>query len=141
MIGMKQTDLSGQHLERERPPTKAGVITVFHNALVYGDPRDAFSYWEHKRGRKKAFGVFRGFIIGEVPAIDCGRVLFEYYRDDPKVEARKAHKRHLRRRGIPQWHYSRFLKRNPLERYLQGKPPLRPRKPEESLAHLKKRDQ
>lgn len=126
-----QTDLRGVVLEPEpRPPTRAGFITIFHNAMVYGDPLDALRYG-NRPARAKRFGPYRGMILGEIPnfplddPMSC-RLLFEFYRPDEKVEARRASKAHLRHRGIPMGHFQRYLEKNPLERYLEGKVPLRP---------------
>lgn len=96
--------------------TTPGVITLFDNAVVYGDPLDAFSYYENKRGRKKKFGDFRGFIIGEVIRGDC-RLHYEFIRPDPKVEARRRRKRFLRKKGVPIWYYDKYLKRNTLRKW------------------------
>lgn len=131
MVELEQTDLQGQRLEVERQPTKAGWVTIFDNAVVYDvNPLVALRYAE-RRKRHKAFGhrfgAYKGIIIGEVPVIPGNvQILFEFYRPDERVEARRASKRHLRRRGIPLWHYNRFLRKNPLSRYLDGKAPLRP---------------
>lgn len=129
-----QTDLSGKVIPEHTKeyPTKAGFITIFHNAMVYGNPLQALRYAE-RRERHRAFGgrfgPYRGMIIGEIPdpPLDsywgC-RILFQFYRPDPRVETRRASKRHLQRRGILLRHYNRYLKKNPLERYLEGKAPL-----------------
>jgi len=127
---MVQTDLQGEAIEQETGyPSKAGWVTIFENAMVYDvNPLVALRYAE-RRERHKAFGhrfgKFVGIIIGEVPVIPGNvQMLFEFYRPDARVEARRASKRHLRRRGIPLHHYRAFLEKNPLERYLEGKAPL-----------------
>lgn len=98
--------------------TRAGIVTIFQNATVYGDPLGAIAYWAHRRGRRKSFGPFMGFIIAEIPASNpYGRIMFEFTRDDPKVVKRRATKAALRKKRIKIGYYNKYLKKNTLDKF------------------------
>lgn len=105
--------------------TKRGVVSIFEKATVYGSPRDAASYWINKKGRKKAFGEFLGWIIAEIPVPQTPgftvRVNFEFTAKEPHIEARKALRKALRERGIRRNYYDRYLKGNTLQDFATGK--------------------
>jgi hypothetical protein len=109
----------------------AGICTLFEKGIFYGSPRDALAYANKNQAK---FGEFKGFIIGEV-IWGHPQILFEFYREDARSLKRKAKTKamkHLKKRGIRRWQYQRFLEKNPLERYLQGKKPLRRKSPDSS---------
>jgi len=107
---------------KEYQPTTGGIITIFEKASVYGFPADAISYWLNKRGRRRAFGEFLGFIYGEVPvAAHFGRVLFEFTRDEKHILERKAHRRNLKKRKIKRYKFDSWLKGNTLTDYANPK--------------------
>lgn len=110
----KATRKKARHLAEDLK-VRAGVVTIFDNAVVYGNPLDAMSYYVNKRGRKEKFGEFRGFIIGEI-IDDPQRILFEYIRDNPKVIARRRHKANLRKHHIEVWRFDKYLKKNTLDK-------------------------
>lgn len=102
-----------------------GIITMFEKAECYGNPRDAINYWLNKRGRRKAFGEFIGFVYGAYPSPDsnsaAARVNFMFTKKEPHIEARKAHKRNLRKRKIKRYLYDRYVKGNTLTDFASGK--------------------
>lgn len=105
---------------------KAGIITIFEKGCFFGSPRDAFAYANRPRNKKK-FGEFKGFLFGEIIWGDP-RINFMFFQVDARGEKRQAHQKsmkHLKKRGIRTWAYRKYLERNPLERYLEGKKPLR----------------
>jgi len=105
---------------------KAGVITIFEKGCFFGSPRDAFAFANRPRNKKK-FGAFKGFMFGEVIWGDP-RINFMFFKEDAREKKRRAHQKsmkHLKKRGIRGWQYEKYLKKNPLERYLGGKEPLR----------------
>jgi len=104
---------------KEYARTKGGIITVFEKAMVYGNPADALSYWRNKRGRRKAFGDFKGWIYGEIPACQDVRLQFEFTVDEPHIEKRKRRKRHLRKIGLAQWRWKKYHKDNTLPKILR----------------------
>ena len=96
-----QSNLEGVVIEK-KPPTRAGLVWIFHNCLIYTDDfRDVFTMLSSERRRKK-IGEFHGVIFGEVPdlgpvsASNC-RILYEWIRDDPRIEEHKRVKRFLRK--------------------------------------------
>jgi hypothetical protein len=105
---------------------KAGVITIFEKGAFFGSPKDAVIYANRARNKKK-FGALMGFVFGEVVWGDP-RINFMFFKDDEREKSRKrkiTRNRHLKRRGIRVWQYEKYLQKNPLERYLAGKEPLR----------------
>lgn len=105
---------------------KAGIITIFEKGCFFGSPKDAFSFANRPRNKKK-FGEFKGFMFGEVIWGDP-RINFMFFQEDAREKRRKTHQKsmkHLKRRGIRGWQYEKYLKKNPLERYFEGKEPLR----------------
>ena len=103
---------------------RSGVITMFEKAECYGNPVDAISYWLNKRGRRTAFGNFIGFVYGEFP-VPCAaravRVMFAFTVKEPHIEARKAHRRNLKKRGIKGYVFRDDLKGNTLPDFESGK--------------------
>lgn len=124
--------------------TKGGIIAVFEKAVVYDAPRDAISYWLNKRGRKKAFGEFKGWMFGEIPLMESGgRLIFEYTMDEVPIEARKQLRRTLREHRIPRWAYNKYHARNTLNHYASpGFKPKTPRERDQEIqARLERRKQ
>lgn len=104
-----------------------GLITIFEKGVFYGNVRDALVYAGKPRNRGK-FGELKGFVIGEVVWGDP-RINFEFFQEDAREKNNQANKksmRHLKKRGIRRWQYRKYLQKNPLERYFEGKEPLRP---------------
>lgn len=101
--------------EVEYARMQSGIITMFEKAECYGNPVDAINYWLNKRGRRTAFGDFVGFVYGEFP-VPCAaravRVMFAFVVKEPHIEARKAHKRNLKRLKIKSHQYRKLLKGN-----------------------------
>lgn len=121
---------------------KAGVITIFEKGAFFGSPRDAISY-ANRPNKKKSFGALVGFIFGEIVWGDP-RINFMFFQEDQRAINRKqkiARNKHLKRVGIRVWQYEKYLKANPLERYLEGKEPKRPPTEEEKQERLERRKQ
>lgn len=119
---------------------KAGIITIFEKGAFFGSPRDAVAY-ANRPNKKKSFGALVGFVFGEVIWGDP-RINFMFYQEDQRAKNRKKkikRNKHLKKVGIRVWEYDRYLKANPLERYLEGKPPKRPPTEEEKQARLDRR--
>lgn len=115
----KGVDLFGNEITlREYQRMQGGIITMFEKAECYGSPRDAVNYWLNKRGRRKAFGDFVGFIYGEYPTpyapSAAARVNFAFTMKEPHIEQRKALRKSLRKRGVKKWYYEKYLKKNTL---------------------------
>jgi len=105
---------------------KAGIVTVFEKGCFFGSPKDALIFANRPRNKKK-FGEFKGFMFGEIIWGDP-RINFMFFREDAREKSRKSHQKsmkHLKRRGIRTLTYEKFLQKNPLERYFEGKAPLR----------------
>lgn len=108
--------------------TKAGIVTVFDMAVVYGDPVEALCFYLNRRGRKKKFGDFRGWMIGECPYGDS-RMNFEYYKPDPKVEDRIKRRRAFAKRREPVWYLQKHhTKGTGTMDHFIGKPKRKPKK-------------
>lgn len=96
-----QLNLDLQRVAENRPLTRKGLVWIFENCLVYTDDyRDILTMGMSKRRRKK-MGQYWGIIFGEVPDLgeisaSNSRILYEWIRDDPKIEKRKKLKRFLR---------------------------------------------
>ena len=119
---------------------KAGLITIFEKGAFFGSPRDAVAYANRPRNKKK-FGALMGFAFGEVIWGDP-RINFMFYQEDDRARKRKdriKRSKHLKKVGIRVWEYRKYLQANPLERYLEGKPPKYPPTEEERQAHLDRR--
>ena len=119
---------------------KAGVITIFEKGAFFGSPRDAVAYANRPRNKKK-FGALMGLAFGEVIWGDP-RINFMFFQEDQRAINRKqriTRNRHLKRVGIRVWYYEKYLKANPLERYLEGKPTKYPPTEEERQAYLARR--
>jgi len=119
----KGLDMFGNEIViREYQRMRGGIITMFEKAECYGSPRDAINYWLNKRGRRKAFGEFVGFVYGEYPSPDsnsaAARVNFVFTMQEPHIEARKKHKKNLTKKKIKKWEYERYLKRNTIRSFL-----------------------
>lgn len=133
---------------KEYVETTGGIISIFEKATIYGYPRDAINYWLNRKGRRKAFGDFMGWIYGEIPAgSPTGRQLFEFTVDEPHIEARKALRRSLKQKKIRRDYYAKYLKGNTLKDFASGRSTYQIWKklnPEEAaaknLAKRKKRD-
>ena len=105
---------------------RAGIITVFEKGAFFGSPKDAFIFANRPRNKKK-FGEFKGFFFGEIIWGDP-RINFMFFKDDEREKSRKrkiTRNKHLKKMGIRVWQYEKYLQKNPLERYLEGKEPLR----------------
>ena len=105
---------------------KVGLITIFERGCFFGSPKDAIIFANRPRNKKK-FGELKGFFFGEIVWGDP-RINFMFFKVDAREKNRQSHQKsmkHLKRRGIRTWTYRKFLERNPLERYLEGKEPLR----------------
>jgi len=117
---------------------KAGVVTVFEKGVVWGGVQDALAFGDK---HKKMLGDVKGFFIGEVIWGDP-RIEIQLFRPDAReikrLKKRKTSK-HLKKRGIRVWHYTKYLKKNPLDRYFAGKPPLYPPTEEELRERLERR--
>jgi len=117
--------LDGIKLVGEPWYTKQGIVSVFEKAVVYGSPRDAASYWINKKGRKKAFGEFLGWIITEIAVPQTlgsiTRVNFEFTVKEAHIEARKKLRKTLRERGIKRHYYESHLKGNTLLDFATGR--------------------
>jgi len=105
--------------------TQRGIVSVFEKANVYGNPGDAASYWINKKGRKKAFGEFLGWIITEIPVPQTlggtARVNFAFTFKEPHIEARKALRRTLKQKKMKREYYDKYLKGNTLVDFAKGK--------------------
>ncbi len=101
--------------EVEYARMQSGIITMFEKAECYGNPVDAINYWLNKRGRRTAFGDFVGFVYGEFP-VPCAaravRVMFAFVVKEPHIEAKKAHKRNLKRLKMKGYQFNHYLKGN-----------------------------
>jgi len=105
---------------------KAGIITIFEKGCFFGSPKDAVIYANRPRNKKK-FGELKGFMFGEIIWGDP-RINFMFFQMDAREKRRQSHQKsmkHLKRRGIRTLTYEKFLQKNPLERYFEGKKPLR----------------
>jgi len=107
--------------------TTGGIVTVFEKAVVYNAPRDAVCFWLNRRGRKKKFGAFMGFVYGEVPVTTTPRLLIEYTVYEAPIEARKAKRRALRKRGVRDWYFDKYHAHNTLTHY--ARPGFKPKTP------------
>jgi len=110
LISVKET--------KEYARMQSGIITMFEKAECYGHPVDAINYWLNKRGRRTAFGDFIGFVYGAFPVpcvvAQAVRVMFSFTVKEPHIEARKAHKRNLKRLKIKPYQYRDLLEGNTL---------------------------
>jgi len=112
---------------KEYRKTTVGIISVFEKATFYGMPKDAMSYWLNKKGRRKAFGNFVGWIYGEIPATTptlqpwMVRPCFEFTVDEPHIEARKALRRSLKQKKVKRDYYNKHLKGNTLLDFAKGR--------------------
>lgn len=132
-----ETDLFGKELPRrerrklvktmenvEYAAMQSGIITMFEKAECYGNPVDAINYWLNKRGRRTAFGNFVGFVYGAYPVpcpVRAMRVMFRFTVKEPHIEARKAHRRNLKRIGVKRHQFRNWWKGNTLTDFATGK--------------------
>ena len=121
----KGVDLFGNEMAfKSYARMTGGIITMFEKAECYGNPRDAINYWLNKRGRRKAFGEFIAFVYGAYPSPDsnsaAARVNFMFTKKEPHIEARKNHRKNLRKRKIKRYLYDRYVKGNTLTDFVSG---------------------
>lgn len=96
------TTLDGTIMPSPRPATRAGLVWVCENCLIYSDDFRDFLTMASSERRRKKMGLLLGVIIGETPDLPQlswinTRIIYEWIRDDPKIEARKRLKRFLRK--------------------------------------------
>ena len=120
---------------------KAGIICIFERGVIFAGFKDALAY-ASRPNKKKRFGRYQGAIIGEVVWGDP-RLSFMFFEEDQRAKNRKKKRRrnkHLKKVGIRQWQFKKYLQDNPLERFFdESKPTKYPPTEEERKEYMEKR--
>jgi len=88
-----------QEEERPRPRLVRGYCWIFENVNVFGtDKRDVLAILMGVRSRRK-LGKYLGITMEEIPD-DGIHVLYEYRRDTPQFQRRRAERRALAKIGL-----------------------------------------